>query len=152
MMILTKIMILIIMMVMMILKKMMILIIMMMMMMIHTVLLAGAICTCTLSMKKNMEWESFWELENRIQYWLPCLWLQMACNLLQHLYCPMSSKHLKGCSGPASLTLFGEFPFLDTFGSRIRENVSRNRRNDKKCLEMGENENPFSPISRHFWV
>ena len=34
----------------------------------------------------------------------------------------------------------------------IREKVSRNRRNDKKCLEMGENENPFSPISRHFWV
>ena len=27
--------------------------------------------------------------------------------------------------------------------------MSRNRKNDKKCLEMGENENPFSPISRH---
>ena len=34
-------------------------------------------------------------------------------------------------------------PFIDTFGSKIREKVSRNRRNDKKCLEMGENENPF---------
>ena len=30
-------------------------------------------------------------------------------------------------------------PFLDTFVSKIRENVSRNRRNDKKCLEIGEN-------------
>ena len=27
--------------------------------------------------------------------------------------------------------------------------VSRNKRNGKMCLEMGEN---FSPISRHFWV
>ena len=26
------------------------------------------------------------------------------------------SKHLKGCSGPAWVTLFGEFPFLDTLG------------------------------------
>ena len=38
------------------------------------------------------------------------------------------------------MTLFGSFPFLDTFVSKIRENVSRNRRNDKKCLETGENE------------
>ena len=62
----------------------------------------------------------------------------------------LKSKHLKGCSGPAWVTLFGEFPFLDTFGSKIGEKVSRNRRNDKKCLEMGENENPFAPIYRHF--
>ena len=34
---------------------------------------------------------------------------------------------------------YGSFPFLDTFVSKIRENVSRNRRNDKKCLEIGEN-------------
>ena len=47
----------------------------------------------------------------------------------------------------------------------IREKVSRNRinnkkclemgenrRNNKKCLEMGENENQFSSISRHFCV
>ena len=26
------------------------------------------------------------------------------------------SKHLKGCSGPASVTLFPSFPFLDTLG------------------------------------
>ena len=26
------------------------------------------------------------------------------------------SKHLKGCSGPAWVTLFSEFPFLDTLG------------------------------------
>ena len=26
------------------------------------------------------------------------------------------SKHLKGCSGPAWVTLFPEFPFLDTLG------------------------------------
>ena len=37
-------------------------------------------------------------------------------------------------------------PFIDTFGSKIRERVSRNRRNDKKCLEVGENENPFLPF------
>ena len=52
--------------------------------------------------------------------------------------------------------LFHFFPFLDTFGAKIWEKVSRkgrndkkcleiwekvsrNRRNDKKCLEMGEN-------------
>ena len=30
-------------------------------------------------------------------------------------------------------------PFLDTFGSRNkRKKVSGNRKNDKKCLEMGE--------------
>merc|ERR1711989_30932 len=89
-------------------------------------------------------------------------------------------------SGPASVTLFGSFPFLDTFapigprvsnafwiipisrhfctevvsrnrrkrflpfldtfGSKIREKVSRNRRNNKKCLEMGENEIHFLPF------
>ena len=37
-------------------------------------------------------------------------------------------------------------PFLDTFVSKIRENVSRNRRNDKKCLEIGEN------VFSHFWT
>ena len=58
----------------------------------------------------------------------------------------MISKHLKGCSGPASVTLFGSFPFLDTFVSKIRENVSRNRRNDKKCLEIGEN------VFSNFWT
>ena len=52
--------------------------------------------------------------------------------------------------GPRVSDAFGSFPFLDTFVSKIRENVSRNRRNDKKCLEMGENENPFSPISDTF--
>ena len=31
------------------------------------------------------------------------------------LYYP-ASKHLKGCSGPALLTLFPPFPFLDTLG------------------------------------
>ena len=30
-------------------------------------------------------------------------------------------------------------PISDTFVSKIRENVSRNRRNDKRYLEMGEN-------------
>ena len=37
-------------------------------------------------------------------------------------------------------------PFLDTFVSKIRENVSRNGRNDKKCLKMGEN------VFSHFWT
>ena len=32
-------------------------------------------------------------------------------------------------------------PFLDTFGSRISEKVSRNGRNDKMFLEMGESVN-----------
>ena len=48
--------------------------------------------------------------------------------------------------GPRVSHVFPSFPFLDTFGSKIRENVSRNRRNDKKCLEIGEN------IFSHFWT
>ena len=30
------------------------------------------------------------------------------------------------------------FPFLDTFGSRNKKKVFRNRTNDKKCPELGE--------------
>ena len=41
-------------------------------------------------------------------------------------------------------------PFLDTFVSKIRENVSRKRRNNKKCLEIGEN--VFSHFQTHFVV
>ena len=37
-------------------------------------------------------------------------------------------------------------PFLGTFVSKIREKISRNRRYDKKCLEIGEN------IFSHFWT
>ena len=48
----------------------------------------------------------------------------------------VKSKHLKGHSAPRVGNGFGPFPFLDTFGSKIRKNMSRNRRNNKKCLEI----------------
>ena len=37
--------------------------------------------------------------------------------------------------------------FWTLLGQEIKEKMSGNRRNDKKCLEMGEN---VFPISRHF--
>ena len=36
--------------------------------------------------------------------------------------------------------------FLGTFVSKIREQISRKRRYDKKCLEIGEN------VFFHFWT
>ena len=63
------------------------------------------------------------------------------------------SKHLKG---PVLVTC--RFRIKKTRqkcleAGEIRENMGRNRRNNKKRLEMGlKNKRQFSPISRHFWA
>ena len=48
--------------------------------------------------------------------------------------------------------LMSFLPFLDTFGSKIRENVSRNRRNDKKCLETRENVSRNRRNDKKFYI